>query len=80
MRFILAKDGDQRWVPLNLLVAQRARNSLSSRATVRFLRENLYRVIYTFRSEKLRAPCYFKSFTRDYSVSKIVAAIMVTLR
>jgi hypothetical protein len=80
MRFILAKDEDRGWVPLSLLVAQKARNSLSSRATFRFLRENMFRVICTFRSEKLHAPYYFKSLKRDYSVSKIVAAIMVYLR
>ena len=60
MRFILAKDRDRRWVPLNILVSQNARNSLSSRATIRFLRENLFRVNCTLRSDKLRASYNFK--------------------
>lgn len=80
MLFIVAKDQNRRWVPLDLRVSQNARNSLSSRATIRFIRENLFRVICTFRSEKLREPYYFKSFTRDYSAPKIVAAIMASLR
>lgn len=80
MRFIVAKDQDRRWVPLYLRVSQNARDSLSSRTTIRFIRENLFCVICTFRSEKLREPYYFKSFTRDYSVLKIDAAIMASLR
>jgi hypothetical protein len=80
VRFIVAKDQDWRWVPSKLLVSQNAMNYLNSRETIRFTRENLFRVICTFRSEKLRERDYFKSFTGDYSVPKIVAAIMASLR